>query len=528
MDVLRCRDATTLAYPSNNRAQPAASSTASRGNLGEPVGTPNPWRIATAPMATIRQNALHPKSKGMATAKNPPNTIATFIVAGEPDAIRGVTEAVYRDLKDGNKDASIEFRDMTVPNIRVEAPTEEDAMALIRTAQRIAATHLSGAPTETKILFVEPPPNCTNDFQIAINVIDETKCARPKLESLPSTPNLAPGLSPETYKQEFSKSLCEAFENASSLHSSLILKIHLGYYILQTYKPGKFTFENFESMVKSPRATGQLETSLGQALTEGLSVEAAIRLIQADNSPCVPIDNQTPTSAQVIPTYAFESWHDDDRYETELEIIERQGPVNWPLKFNLVRTKMIPQSAQTPRFEATSISVGRSLDWNMVAMPGDEKIRASSAVTQYLGLGQAELKDSCDDFHSYPAVRLPGQYPMAKKLKSVTIKSIYRYNWKRTGYVVQFTINRRWESIHKMNRKAPTDTDFDVTIYADNWDLDSRVQAGETVGKIWGDDLRGLLRDETGDATGSALSRVQGLIETILDIRDFFESASRA
>ncbi|KAF2964508.1 hypothetical protein GQX73_g9071 [Xylaria multiplex] len=463
----------------------------------------------------IKQNALYATRDCMAVTQNPANAIATFIVPGESDAVQGVVKAVYDDLKDGNKDANIDFREAAAQYIRVDAPTEKDALTLIRAAQRIAAIHLSETFTETRMLFVEPPPGWETNFQIDVT----GGCLR--MESLPG-PNPVPGFSSDRYKQGISKALCEALEDASGLHSSLILKINLGCYLLHNYQPGKFTLEKFENMVKSPRASGRLETTLRH-----LSIETIMQLIQATNSPCIPIDNQTPTPADVVPSYVLESWHDGNRYETELEIIKKkQDGTNMPLFFNLARTIMVPESAQAPRFEATSISIGRNLGWEMVAMPGDGRVRASPAVQQYLKLGQATFTGQSSEFRAYPSVRLPQKYSLAEKFKSVTIKSIYRYSWKGTGYVVQFTINRRWQSIRDMNHKAPMSTDFDVSIYGDNWDQDSRVQAGETVGKIWGDDLRGLLPNEATDAARSALSRVEGLLGTILEIRDFFESAS--
>ncbi|TRX98194.1 hypothetical protein FHL15_000839 [Xylaria flabelliformis] len=487
-------------------------------------GIPASLRAQMSPMAVIQQNARRAKKEGTVTTHQA-HGIATFIVPGEPNAIKGVINAVYHDLKDGNKDANIEFRETAVPYIRVHAPTEEDAMALVRTAQRLAVEHLSGDSTETRVVFVEPPTNyMTTDFQIDVHVVDNIKCARPTLESIPGTSNMLLKSFSDRYKRELSEKLYEAFERASSHHASLSLKIHLGHYLLQTYRKGKCTLEQFESMVNSPRATGKLDTRLGKApFAEGLSVEAAMRLIQAVDSPCIPLDNQTATSADVSPIYVLESWHDGNRYEAELDINKtKYDPVNGPLKFNLARTKTIPQSAQVPRFEATSISIGRKLDWKIVATPRDEKVGVPSTVKKYLEMGQAVMQGSSINFRCYPTIRLPKSNALANKLKPVATKSIYRFGWRRTGYVLQFTINRRWQCIREMENQAPMETDFDVTIYADNWDQDSQVQAGETVGKIWGADLQGLLQDEVGDG----LSRVQGLIKTILDIRDFLEGYS--
>ncbi|GAP90328.2 hypothetical protein SAMD00023353_4600800 [Rosellinia necatrix] len=456
--------------------------------------------------------------------------IATFVVPGEPRTVEGILKQVYHDLKSGNKDADIELREISQPYIRIEAPTEEDALVLIRTARRLADSHLSGTLTDQKLVFVELPASfTTTNFRIAVQAIDAAKNARPVIEIVPGTPDATLESSSDRYKQIFSENLCTALQEASNLHASVILHVQLGYYLLQSYKPGKYTPEQFDDMVKHPRATGYLETCLGKApYNEGLSVKAIMRLIRESGSPCVPIDNQTPTSADVTPTYIFECWHDGNRYETQVEMSRtKQGITDGHLKFELNNTTVVPKDAQVPRFEATSISLGRKLDWKIAAMPGDDKVGVSSTIKQYLSMGHTTMQGPHHDIHCYPVTSLPENHTLANKLKSVAMKSIYRFSWKGTGYVVQFTINRRWQSIREMNRKTPKDTDFNVIIYADNWERDSRVPAGKTVGKIWGSDLQGLLRDETGGIEGCASSRVQGLIETILDIRDFFDSCSQ-
>ncbi|KAI2626166.1 hypothetical protein GGS21DRAFT_493372 [Xylaria nigripes] len=453
--------------------------------------------------------------------------VATFVLPGRPEDVEGVIQAVYMDLKEGNMDANIVMRETPTPYIRVECPTQEDASALIHMAQKLAAAHLSGDPADAKTIFVEPPASYGADtFQIVLDVDSATKQARPNLETMPGTPSSATQVSSNRYMLECSTALCEALEKASCLHNSLIVRIHLGIYRLQTYKVGKFSLEQFGNMVRSPRAMGQLDTRLGKAQSaESLSVDAAMRLIHASGSPCFPIDNQAETSAQVTPVYILETWHNNDCFETELETTRKrkEAVTEGPLKFKLVRTTMIPEGAQVPSFEVTGISVVGNLDWNIVAIPGNDKVRTSAAVKQYLKMGHAEIHDARQNYRSYPAVSLPNNHQMALKFKSVAIKSIYRYKWKQTGYVVQFTINRRWQSIREMSQnRAKVDTDFDVTVYADHWDRDSRAEAGRAVARLWGDDLQGLLPGETGDATNGAISRAQGLIKIIMDVRDFF------
>ncbi|KAI1276646.1 hypothetical protein F5Y07DRAFT_399095 [Xylaria sp. FL0933] len=510
----------SLAPSVNHGTRNPGSVAASQAGLDNSIRIPAPSGVPMSPIAEIRRNAIYARQK-MTAPRRSENAVTVFIVPGEPKAVEGVVKAVYHDLKDGNKDASIVFPE-TAGYIRVETPTEEDSLALIQTSRRLAATHLSGCPDDTKLIFAEPPTTCgPNDFRISANVIGTTNWARPVVQSLPDTQHMEPGLSRNNYIQEFSKSLCEAFEIAANLNSSLILKIHLGCYLLQKYKPGDFSLKGFENMVRQPRATGQFNTRLGKGPAK-LSAEATLRRIRAPDSPCLPMNPQILTSAEVAPIYILESWHDKDRYETELE---KHGSIDEPL-FKLARTRRFPQGAQVTRFEVISLSLGKTIDWKIVGKPGDEKQGVSPAVKQYLKRGVVELQGN--GFNLYPAIRLPEASPLATKLKEVTIKTIYRFRWKQSSYVVQFMINRRWKNIRQMNTKTPPDIDFDVTIYAENWEGDSRVPAGETVGKRWGDELQGLLLDEAGDEIRCALSRVQGLVRTILDIRDFFEGVDRA
>jgi hypothetical protein len=144
-------------------------------------------------------------------------------------------------------------------------------------------------------------------------------------------------------------------------------------------------------------------------------------------------------------------------------------------------------------------------------------------------MGRAVMQGSSQNFHSYPALRLPENPSLATKFKSIAIKSIYQFNWMNTGYMVQVTINRRWDTIRDMNRKPPSETDFDVMICADNWKQDVHAQkVGETVSKGLGNDLGGLLRDDrAGAPVGGELSRARELMKTIQDIRGFFEGLYR-
>ncbi|KAI0109634.1 hypothetical protein GGR51DRAFT_558326 [Nemania sp. FL0031] len=466
-----------------------------------------PLNALASPVFAIGQQLRQLKNGRMANTQPSvahPYAVAKFIVPGDPRAFKGVLKAVYEDLRDGNKHARIECREANPPYIRIEAPSEEDVLVLLGTAQRLAGAYLSGCSTEAKALLVEPPMIFAGNFQISVDSANATERVRPTVERLSGKPHRSLKLYSDEHKDGFSRNLRDAFEKVSSLYASLIIRVHLGKYYLRTYKKGKFTLQEFENMVKNPRATGEFDTRLaGEMTREELSIEAAMGLIQGANSPCLPIDNQTSTLGHVYPTYVLECWHDNDRYEAAIDISRENSYANESMKCILTRIK--------------------KLDLRVIATAGDENLRTSIAVKKYLEKGQVVLRGSRDDFRCYPVVRLPAHEILTNKFKSVAVKSIYKFYWRTTGYVVQFTINRRWKSIRELNRKAEPDTDFDVVVYAGNWDSDSRTQPGGTVAKVWGDDLGGLLRDEDGDA----LNRVQALVKIILEIRDFFEGSSR-
>lgn len=74
------------------------------------------------------------------------------------------------------------------------------------------------------------------------------------------------------------------------------------------------------------------------------------------------MDTQATLPGHVIPSYVLESWHDNERYETELDrIIKKKVPTNEPIEFTLNRTTLVPPYAQVPRFEATSLGIGRQV-----------------------------------------------------------------------------------------------------------------------------------------------------------------------
>jgi len=165
-------------------------------------------------------------------------------------------KAVYDDLKHGNQDADIQL-DETVPCINVVAPTLDGAMTLIQTARDLADTYLSPASAEPRRLFVEPPVNCASDSQIVVGLDATTGRVRHRLQTTSKGTDSDSWVALSPYTQNIAEALHKALRQASTLNSSLILRVSLGNYRLQNYKPGSYTLKELEDMVTHPRATGR-------------------------------------------------------------------------------------------------------------------------------------------------------------------------------------------------------------------------------------------------------------------------------
>lgn len=111
---------------------------------------------------------------------------------------------------------------------------------------------------------------------------------------------------------------------------------------------------------------------------------------------------------------------------------------------------------------------------------------------------------------------------MGKALKNVTVKSIYRFRWKATAYIVEIIINRRWTHIHDMGQ--PPKLDFSITIYGEHWDQLSRGGT-EAAGNAWGDDLDILFNDGENAVVATGQDRVGRFVSVVQDVQSVLEKA---
>ncbi|KAI0398419.1 hypothetical protein F5Y17DRAFT_2891 [Xylariaceae sp. FL0594] len=495
----------------------------SEGGLRGPV----PVVYVPSPIGEIRQNILKLRNRGHVAVPKPtaPRAKVCIIVPGQPEDVEGVAKAVYDDVKHGNPGADIQL-DEAIPCIHLTAPTSTTAMTLVDAARDLIDSYLAPPSTRPQSLFIEPPTDCAADYRIIVGPDAATRRVHCKLQVTDT--NSDPVDAVNSYTEKIAEALRSALLQASRLNFYLVLRVSFGHYLLRNYKPGNYTLKGLEDMVTHPRATGLFAATLGENVADKLTMATVIKLIRATDSPLCPTDTQTPTAAQVLPTYTLEVYDDDWLYAAKVEdILRGEGDVNGNPKFIMLAAHVFPRVSQDPEFGITSVGLGKEFDWKISAVSGNV-VPATSGQCQLVQRGLAgaisELRGTQGDYRSYPVVRLTnnGYAVLSRKLKSVVMKSEYNFSWKGSGYMVQFTIKRHWKDMREMVQAPPTNTTFELSVFGQNWDRDSKVAAGETVGRIWGNDLEGLLLDEP---SKTALGRVQGLVRTIRDIRDAFDNA---
>ncbi|CAJ2513370.1 Uu.00g014890.m01.CDS01 [Anthostomella pinea] len=449
--------------------------------------------------------------------------IANFIVSHNPDSALGVIEAAYRDMRSASSRCTIELR--STPNggsyLRIAAPTKADADELIETTRLQVEDLIADRPNLTKGLFVEPPSATGPDFVI---VLDATSGgARHRLELRDGTrPNVRLEELAAEHEKALSSTLFDALNKAGRLRAALNLKIHLGHYMLQRYQKTipAFQFEQFEAMVKNSRASGRLRTHIGDEALAG----AMLRVIRAPHSPFLPTDNQTPSAADVAPQYAFEACSEEVRFETELEPTHASHASGGDgVRYRMVRTRAFPLNATISELDITNISMGSKLDWKVEAVAEDRDEKKFHGVNAYFQSGKIHMQGPHGGCNAYPRIWLACDSAMAGYFKSATVKSVYRFNWKETAYIVELAINRQWDGIRSMVANKPPTVDFGLSVYGEAWDEEMQLLGGRSASHVWGKDLKGLFAAEGNSQTGEGVGRVRGFLQTVRNIRDAFE-----
>ncbi|KAI1079393.1 hypothetical protein F5B20DRAFT_581172 [Whalleya microplaca] len=473
---------------------------------------------ASSHCARTRHSTIGTRAKARACR----HVKANFIISHKPDLALGVIEAVYKELSRANSTHTIELRKTGDQSYLHIAAPAKDTAELVKAAGDLAEELISDQPTEGAGIFQEPPPKAHTSFHIVLDIMRSSREARPRLEPqlnpcVDGTTSLERHDSFEEYKTSLDGILYRALKKAGRLSLSLALRVNLGFVMLQTYQQGNdvYDYNAFHTMVKNPRASGRLETVMGnEALARKL-----MDFVRSDdsNSPFQPTDNRMQSAAQVLPEYFLQADSLRAKFEAPLNVTETQ-------KGRTSFIQSVTVSEKDPAFaelDILNLSVGKKLDWNFESTDQQKGARKYPIIVQYLTSARTRILDKepedAEGLGTYPRVLLPTQNSIAAGFTSVAIKTVYRLRWKHTSYVVLVAINRRWPSIAAMIDLRRPGIDVGISICGEDWDKEGRVAAN-----IWGDELQHLLCD-AGEAPHDGMARVANFLQVIRDVRDVLE-----
>ncbi|KAI1373583.1 hypothetical protein F4677DRAFT_428475 [Hypoxylon crocopeplum] len=476
---------------------------------------PAPLELPGLQPATLIRNVVRITHGSVRASKQ---VKANFIISHAPDAAAGVVEAVHKELSRGNSASQIELRQTGQGSyLRIAAPARNIA-ELIGVTQDVAEDLISDEPIQQPGIFQEPPTGVESAFQVVLDINAPKGGVRPMLQQ---TKDSVDGLKfPEDF-QEYSTrletSVYWGLKKAGRLPLSLTLRVRLGHFMFQRYPRGKeaYGYNDFHAMVKNPRASGRLETRIGD---EALARRVLDFTRNGVGSPFLPTGNQTESAADVLPTYAFEAR--SQRAKFSIPVKKRTGAnARGGDACHLYRVTAQGADANFAELDIVNLSVGKHLDWKLEAVNEERGAKTFPDVVQYLRSAKAELRNSNrpHDLDVYPRMQFE-PHITSDKLKDVAVKTMYNFRWKASSYVVQIAINHQWDNIAAIRASKTPTVDFDISIFGEYWDSED-----DAAGNIWGDELQLLLESKDGSTTAKGIDRVGNFIHTVRDVRDAFE-----
>jgi hypothetical protein len=153
-------------------------------------------------------------------------------------------------------------------------------------------------------------------------------------------------------------------------------------------------------------------------------------------------------------------------------------------------------------------------DWKMETVHNKELDTVNPGVENYLTSATLSISDQGID--SYPRVAFAKNHVLSNWVHTATIKSLYRYRWRTTSYLVEMTVNRRWPELPAMLDEAPT-TDFEVSMYDENWNQDLLSEGAPLAETARGERQNGL-STITDSESRKVMNQVLELVRTTREV----------
>ncbi|KAI1387032.1 uncharacterized protein F4822DRAFT_431900 [Hypoxylon trugodes] len=446
---------------------------------------------------------------------NEPTKI-NFIVS-HPEVADGLIEAVHNELGRANINAKLELRQVGQGKYLEIITPKRHAAEIIGAAQDateelIADRQSTGPPRN----FQEPPIGIGDTAKVILVINTQSGEIRPKLvPGINSTAELQLPQSREDYVAKLCHFVHKGLKKAGRVRLSLSLRVHLGYFLLRSYPKGKeiSTYPEFYTMMMHPRAGGVLKKSIGGKD----QARKVLDFIKNDADHLfLPTSNQVEATADVLPEYIFEIR--SRNYKLYAPIKKRSsGNARGAMVCQLYRIMASKLDDNFTELDILNLSVGKNLDWKLEAVQEEKGEISFRDITEYLRSAKIELNnaDRPHDLDVYPSVKLGLSDMVASKVKNATVKTVYRYRWKTTPYIVEIAVSRHWDRIFAMEAGRDPIVELEISVFGEFWDA-----TDETAGNVWGNELELLLDTPQGKPEARGMDRVEGFVEVIKEIRN--------
>lgn len=164
-------------------------------------------------------------------------------------------------------------------------------------------------------------------------------------------------------------------------------------------------------------------------------------------------------------------------------------------------------------------------DFNIEARDCKPQQIPSSDIAKYFGAAQIQMPANSTIHDSHPHVRLDPACPVTSRLKTVAVKSVYKWTFGTTPYVLAFSLRRLWAKADDMANNSDPKVDFEITVHLEHWDKSGHLSQLRGGTDDWGGELQKLFGDEAGASSQSGFDRVGKFLETLYEIGDILEKA---
>ncbi|RYP88864.1 hypothetical protein DL770_004562 [Monosporascus sp. CRB-9-2] len=419
------------------------------------------------------------------------SVVANLIVTGIEGPSVDILEAIHKELARTAEGSTIALRGSPPKAfVHIQTNSERSSLALIERARDLTDELLSDKSATASILFQEPlgvQPNA----RVILDI--KGSGARPRLDR--PLGRLQKSDESGAFVMEVGRAMYQGLKKVARQGSDLTLR-HT---------------EPFHLIFSTLMFTRVADTDLSRNI---------LAMIQQSDGPLLPTNNQTPSAADVVPEHMFVVDWEQGRLQADIVTMhDAQNPAKGSPRYQMNRVRTFRGKPTLSEFDLTALSIGRKFDWNMEAYRDEEVDKTITGADQYFT--SATIRMQCRGSEAHPHIRLNAKHELAKVFRNVTTKSVYRFRWRTTPYVVEIAINRRWESISAM--RQPPKIDFGIAMYGEYWGRRSQ-EGTQAAGNAWGDELDLLFGNEDGSAE-DAEGRVCRFVTVVREVQDILEKA---